>query len=53
LSEWKAEDDNWTYLVGFSNSQDIAPQEYFKLDGSVEDKFMAVSDFDLLFEQVN
>jgi hypothetical protein len=40
------------YFVGFSNSKDIVPQEYFKVDDeSVGDKFMAVSDFDLLFKQ--
>ena len=52
LREWKAEDESWMYLVGFSNSKDIVPQEYFKVDDeSVGDKFMAVSDFDLLFKQ--
>ena len=37
------------YLVGFSNSKDIVPEEYFKLGDSVEPMFMAVSDFDVLF----
>jgi hypothetical protein len=49
LREWKAEDDSWMYLVGFSNSKDIVPEEYFKLGDSAEPKFMAVSDFDVLF----
>ena len=50
LREWKAEDDTWMYLVGFSNSKDIVPKEYFKLAEPVEANFMAVSDFDPLFK---
>lgn len=37
-------------VVAASNSKDIVPKEYFKLDESVEDKFMAVADLDLLFK---
>jgi hypothetical protein len=51
LREWKAEDDSWMYLVGFSNSKDVVPKDYFKLAESVEPKFMAVSDFDPLFRE--
>jgi hypothetical protein len=50
LKEWQAKDGSWMYLVGFSNTNDIVPKEYFKLDESVEPEFMAVADFDLLFK---
>ena len=51
LKEWRGPDDSWMYLVGFSNTEDIVPKEYFKLAESVEPKFMAVSDFDPLFKE--
>ena len=51
LKEWRGQDDSWMYLVGFSNSKDIVPKEYFKLAESVEANFMAVSDFDPLFKE--
>lgn len=50
LKEWRAEDGNTMFLVGFANSGNINAMEYFNLSEPIDVKFMAVSNLDLMFK---
>lgn len=55
LKEWVEPDGARMYLVGFSDDKSVNPNEYFGLSEPLskpgESQFLAVKDFDLMFQR--